>query len=45
MAIPGGIEVLIVPALLLLAVAGLAAKYILKWMQEGYQEELNENSR
>ncbi|WP_229125977.1 hypothetical protein [Halapricum desulfuricans] len=43
MVIPGGIEVLVVPGLVVLAVVGLVGKYILKWMQEGYEEEVAEN--
>ena len=40
MAIPGGLEVFLVPALFLLAFLGLAGKYVLKWMREGYESEL-----
>ncbi len=39
MAIPGGPEVFLVPALFLLAFLGLAGKYVLKWVREGYESE------
>ena len=35
MAIPGGLEVFLVPGLFLLAVLGLGSKYVLKWVREG----------
>ncbi len=44
MAIPGGLEVFLVPALFLLAFLGLAAKYLLKWMREGYGTEVESNT-
>lgn len=38
MAIPGGLEVFLVPALFLLAILGLASRYLLKWFRQGYEE-------
>jgi len=45
MAIPGGLEVFLVPALFLLAFLGLAAKYLLKWFRQGYEDESGESAR
>jgi len=46
MAIPGGLlEVFLVPALFLLAFLGLAAKYLLKWFRQGYEDESEESAR
>lgn len=44
MAIPGFPEVFLVPALFLLAFLGLAGKYIIKWIREGYEEEVSEEN-
>lgn len=43
MALPGGPEVLMLPAFVLLVVGAIAAKFLLKWMREGYEEEITEN--
>lgn len=43
MPVPGGLEVFLVPALFLLAFIGLAGKFVLKWVREGFDEEVTEN--
>ncbi|MCU4725405.1 hypothetical protein OB914_00230 [Halobacteria archaeon HArc-curdl7] len=43
MAIPGGPEVLVFPAFVLLVVGAFVAKFLLKWIREGYEEEVTEN--
>ena len=42
MQIPGSLIVFLVPALFLLAFLGLAGKYVLEWMREGYEEEVGD---
>ena len=45
MAIPGGPELYLVPALFLLAFLGLVAKYVLKWFREGYERGAEEEPK
>lgn len=43
MPVPGGPEVFLVPALILLASIGLGGKFVFKWVREGYDEEVAED--
>lgn len=42
MPVPGGPVVFLVPALFLLALLGLAAKFVYRWVREGYEDEVTD---